>query len=75
MSNILVMVGVAMTLFGGFWLLSIIFQEGCLWALGSFFVPIIGLIFVFTHWEDTKKPFLVQVAGAGIFLLGVWLGK
>lgn len=35
------------------------FRASILWGLAVLFIPFGQLIFVFTHWADTKKPFLL----------------
>lgn len=35
------------------------FKTSLLWGFGSFFIPLVQLIFVITHWSETKKPFLI----------------
>jgi len=44
------------------------------WGLGSIFVPFVSLIFVITHWEVAKRPFLVSVAGSILLIVGAALG-
>jgi uncharacterized membrane protein len=34
------------------------FQTSIGWGLGSLIVSPVALVFVFTHWAETKKPFL-----------------
>jgi hypothetical protein len=33
-------------------------------GLGSLVAPFVSLIFVITHWPETKKPFLVSIAAS-----------
>ena len=42
------------------------------WGLGSLFVPFVSLIFVILNWQDSKKPFLIQVVGVVLCLVGAW---
>ena len=67
----LMILGMGITLIGGLWLLIVIFREGLLWGLGALFVPLVSLLFVVTHWEDSKRPFFSQIIGLGIMLAGV----
>ena len=68
----LIAIGGIVMFIGGIWILVKAFQESILWGLGSLFVPIVGLVFVITHWEQAGKPFLVQLAGLVIYLVGIF---
>jgi len=58
---------------GGIRLLIVMFQESILWGIGSMILPFVSLIFVITHWEESKKPFLIQMAAIPFIILGVML--
>jgi hypothetical protein len=52
------------------------FKESLLWGLGSLLVPFVILVFVLTHWSETGKLFLYNIAatvamGVGVALAGV----
>ena len=64
------LIGYAIAFIGYIWLLVVIFQNSILWGLGSIVIPLVGLIFVAMNWEDTKKPFLTQLGGVGIAIVG-----
>ena len=70
---ILFAVGGIIFLIGGLWFLLVTFQESILWGLGCLFVPLVSLFFLVIHWEDAKKPFLVQLAGCVPMFLGGFL--
>jgi F0F1-type ATP synthase assembly protein I len=67
----LLIIGVLMMIVGGIWLLVVQFQTSIGWGLGSLVLPIVGLVFVFMHWEVSKKPFLWQVAGIVLAVIAV----
>jgi len=46
------------------------FRTSILWGLGCLVIPLLSLIFVIMHWQETKKGFLINVVGAGIMILG-----
>ncbi|MCF6174300.1 MAG: hypothetical protein L3J71_00890 [Victivallaceae bacterium] len=50
------------------------FKESMLWGIGCLFINVLGLVFVFLHWDVAKKPFLINLAGAAIMILGAILG-
>lgn len=45
------------------------FKASILWGLGSLFVPFVLYIFVGMHWQTTKRPFLMSLAGVGLMVL------
>jgi len=63
MGIVLLVLGIGCCVVGGIWLLITAFQESVGWGVACLLLPIVGLIFVFLHWEDAKKPFLISVAG------------
>jgi hypothetical protein len=74
MAMLLVVGGYGAIIVGGIWLLVKAFTESIVWGLLCLFIPIAGLIFVITHWEDAKSPFLLQVAGIVLVVVAVVLG-
>lgn len=71
MSLILIILGSLVAGIGGLWLLVTAFQTSVLWGLGTLLVPLVSLIFVILNWEAARRPFLLQLAGAGMIILGV----
>jgi hypothetical protein len=63
MGLVLLIVGIILALFGGIGILVAAFRESVGRGLGRMLLPIVSLIFVFLHWEEAKKPFLISVAG------------
>ena len=47
------------------------FKESLLWGLGSLIVPFVILIFVLTHWNETGKLFLYNIAASVVMVIGV----
>jgi hypothetical protein len=74
MATALAVVGLVLALIGSIMVLIAAFQESVVWGLGILVVPFLSLVFVFTHWEDTKKAFLLQVLGIVIFAAGIFVG-
>jgi hypothetical protein len=52
---------------GSLWFLSVAFRFGVLWGLLCLFVPFAALIFLITHWDDAKRPFLLSLLGGLLF--------
>jgi hypothetical protein len=46
------------------------FKESILWGLGSLIVPFVILIFIATHWSETGKLFLYNLAGSAVLVVG-----
>lgn len=67
----LVLVGAAVMLIGGIWLLVIMFQTSLPWGIIGILIPVTSLIFVVMHWEESRKPFLINVAGAILYFTGL----
>lgn len=59
----LLMIGLLVSLIGGIWLLVVAFQESVWWGLGSLFLTPVAIVFVILHWQVSKKPFLISLAG------------
>jgi hypothetical protein len=68
----LLYLGGLITLIGAIWLLVVAFKKSIWWGLGSLLIPFVSLIFVILNWQDSKKPFLIQVAGVVLCLIGGW---
>lgn len=51
---------------GGVWLLVAAFRTSLLWGFLTLFVPLAGIVFVFAHWDEAKRPFLVSLAGIAV---------
>lgn len=69
MAVLLFILGFALLLIGGIWLLVVTFQESIGWGIGSILIPIVSLVFVIMHWDISKKPFLIQIAGLAVLIL------
>ena len=70
MSSALLVVGVILCVIGGIGMLIVAFRESVLWGLGCFFIPLVSLIFLISHWEEAKRPFFIQLAGFALLILG-----
>jgi hypothetical protein len=73
MGILLLVIGAILMFIGGIWLLIEQFKESVLWGLGSIFVPFVALVFVIMHWDVSKRPFLIQVAGIVLLVIGAAL--
>jgi hypothetical protein len=66
----LMVIGIFLVIVGGLWQLVVTFQTSIPWGIFSLLFPVVGLIFVIMHWEVAKRPFLWQVAGVVIAVIG-----
>ena len=66
----LLLIGYIILVLGGLWMLFVIFQTSVVWGILSILVPFVSLLFVIMHWDDTKRPFLVQVVGLVLIYFG-----
>lgn len=70
----LVVVGAIVAVVGSIWFLVVACSESILWGLGCFFVPFVSLIFLVMHWNKAAKPFLLNLGGIVLIVLGSILG-
>jgi hypothetical protein len=70
MGPFLVVVGVIVALIGAVKIIVAAFSESAVWGIGSILLPIVALIFVFTHWEDGKSGLFWSVAGTVMMYAG-----
>jgi hypothetical protein len=61
--------GIAMFIFG-IQILIVAFKTSVGWGLASLLIPFAILVFIFTHWEDTKTPFLRSLACLPVYAIG-----
>ena len=66
----LLVIGAIISSVGGIMIVFVAFRKSIPWGLGCLFFSIVSLIFVIMHWEDTKKPFFIHLAGLPFILVG-----
>ncbi len=59
---------------GGVMVLIAAFRSGIWWGLGSLLLAPVWFIFVFTHWAQAKKGFLICIASFGLMLAVAFFG-
>ena len=62
------LLGFALILWGGMKVLVVAFGRSILWGLATLFVPFANLLFVCTHWKETKSGFLMGFGGFAMCL-------
>ena len=73
MGTILMFVGIIIMIIGGIMFLIEAFKENILWGLGCLLFNPVSLVFLILHWDVAHKPFFIELAGAGIMILGIIL--
>lgn len=63
-------IGLAVMLIGGIGTLIAAFSESLLWGFGCLLLWPVSLLFLVTHWDVAKNPFLLQMAGLVLYLVG-----
>ena len=72
MGLLLVILGLILCLVGSIWILIAAFKVSTLWGLGVLFInTIVTVIFVFLHFEEAKKPFIIWVIGVVLLIVGL----
>ena len=74
-NSILILLGVVgglAILAGSVMLVIAAFKESGLWGLGVLLVPFVGLVFVFVHWDASKRSIVIQTVGAALLLFALF---
>ncbi len=66
--------GFIIALGGNIWFLLYAFKESVLWGLGCLFVPMVGLVFLAMHFEETWRPFVIGMIGGAMVMAGTLFG-
>jgi len=72
MSNIIQIIGLCIFFLGGIMYLIASFKTSLLWGFGCLLITPVTLFYLFFHWDDAKKPFLIQIGGFVIMLIGTY---
>lgn len=60
---VVALIGILVGVVTGFYILYLAFRTSVWWGLACLFIPFASLAFVFVHWDDAGKPWLIGVAG------------
>ena len=71
---IIVLVGCLVAIVGGIMVLIEAFKENIWWGLAYVFVPFASLVFLFAHWDVSKRGFLISLGGAAVVVIGMIMG-
>jgi hypothetical protein len=64
---LLMYAGFALWIIGSVWFLYLVFRISIGWGLACTFIPCMAFVFVFQHWSETGKPFLMMLGGLVLF--------
>jgi len=68
-----VSIGYILSFIASIWFLVVAFKENIFWGLGCLFLGIVSLIFLFVHWHEAKKPFLLSFLGVIVIIVSFFL--
>ena len=75
MTDWLIVLGALIAMVGGVLFIIETFKVSWLWCLGCILLLPVSIVFLFLHWDVSKKPLLFQligfsIVGVGMFLIG-----
>jgi hypothetical protein len=73
MGYILLVSGCIVGLAGEVMFLNVAYRRSLVWFFGCLFVPLVGEVFLLTHWRATWRPFGISLLGMGVAILGAWM--
>ncbi|RDZ29444.1 hypothetical protein [Lysobacter silvisoli] len=65
------LLGLALSVIGGLWIVVNAFRESVLWGLGSLLIPLVALVFAIMNFGQNKIPLLLCVIGAVLIFMGM----
>lgn len=71
MTDWLIVLGGLIAVIGGILFIIETFKVSWLWCVGCILFYPIAIVFVFLHWDVSKKPVLLQLIGFGIVGIGM----
>jgi hypothetical protein len=69
-ATVVMVLGLVAFCVGNLWLLIAAFRENLWWGLACFFLPIVQLFFLFAHWPEAKRPFLLELMAFVMMFVG-----
>ena len=70
MTDIIGIIGIIIFVIGGILFLIESFKESIFWGIACLLITPVVIVFTLMHWDVAKKPFLIQLAGLGVMLIG-----
>ena len=74
MSDVIIIIGALIAFVGGIFFLIETFKESIIWGIACLIISPISLVFALLHWDVSKRPVLIQLAGFAVMLIGAFIG-
>ena len=71
---ILYAVGAILAAVGGIWVLVLAFRKSLVWGLLCLFISPIAIVFAIQNWAIAKRPFMIEIVGIVILIVGSIVG-
>ena len=65
-------IGLGIFVLGGIAFLVAAFRTSVLWGFGCLFIAPVQIIYLVGHWDDAKKPFVIQIIGGAIMFVSAY---
>lgn len=62
---------IILVLIGNIWLIVVGFKQSVPWGLLMLFFSPSQALFIFKYWQEAKRPFLVELAGCALAIVGL----
>jgi hypothetical protein len=72
---VLMLSGGILLLIGSIMFIVNAFKVSVGWGLGVLFLAPVGLVFLVKNWQESKKSFLLSIAGTALIVVGALLGQ
>lgn len=66
-------IGLVIAFIGGIWFLIVAFNESILWGIGCLLVPFVSIVFLIMNFDESKKPFFINLGGIILVVIGMFL--
>ena len=73
LGTVVMFLGYVVLVGSGIWLIVVGFKKSVLEGLLMLIFSPYQLVFVFNHWQESKRPFLVQLAGVALVIIGLFI--
>lgn len=67
---VLTAVGSIAAAVGGIWLIVLAFRKSVAWGLLCLFISPVAIVFAIQNWAIAKRPFLIEIGGVVILIIG-----
>ncbi len=68
--TVLLYIGLIIFIIGGIGLLIAAFRTSIMWGIGLILIAPAAIFYTVLHWKEAKNPFLLQLFGLAVLLVG-----